>query len=87
MKQLLEQASTLSQAISFLLSTSKAQSITFSLRDTANEVNLVITLDCSLSWKLQHIESLCCKLSRVVLLLRSLIDIVPNKSKGYDVLL
>lgn len=49
----------------------KTQSITFSLRDTANEVNnitvLGIFLDCSLSWKL-HIESLCFKPSRIVFL-------------------
>lgn len=73
-------------ANSFLLNNDKTQNIVFSLRDIPDNIVsnqhvklLGMILDRSLSWT-PHIEQVCTRLSRVIFLLRRLMDCVPHAS-------
>lgn len=76
----LNQVSSWFQANSFLLNVSKTQTMIFALREISNEVDSIkilgVNLDCKLTWSV-HIDVICKKLSRLIFLLRNLIDVVP----------
>lgn len=73
-------------ANNLLLNNTKTQSVIFSLRDLPNSITssnyvnfLGVTIDRRLSWA-PHIDRICTRLSRVVFLLRRLMDCVPSHS-------
>lgn len=74
-------------ANSFLLNESKTKSVIFGLRQIAEDIIgptedhvkfLGIVLDSKLSWN-QHVDKLATRLSRIVFLLRRLVNLVPSQ--------